>query len=667
MREGPDGMARDRPSGIPDPGPGLPRPHLTDFGLAKSVATGSKLTRTGEALGTPTYMSPEQARGETGAPAPATDVWSLGCVLHEMLVGRAPFAGETPAAIVGKVLLAEPPDLRALAPGLPVGLARVVAVCLQKRARARYRDASALRGDLDRVLAGEAPRARPPASARWRAIAAVAVAGAAAWAVLLRRGGVTAEDPAPPPSLARPEEALAARARSLRPLEPANAASLLGDAIAAAPDRHDLRLERGLLLWALGRGAEAREEWGRVPLSGVEGPTARLYRGLECVFRRAPTEGRDDLEIAAGAPGSLGQLARGALALGREDWREARARLEGETDWMGALLRAYVEDADPAGDKTAAIRGYGVALAEGIPFAWVLLNRAGLRQEAGDPKRAVEDADAALAVVPGWGGALVNRANARLDLGDAIGALTDLEAALAADPEDPEALTSRARARLGTGDAAGAEADATAALRSVPARFRYKPLNNRGSARAALGDWRGALEDHTAALAAKPGHPEALFNRGNARRALGDPAGATEDYTAALLGRPGWPAPLLNRGLAREDMGDPARAIEDYTAALRLDPGLAEALNNRGSARVRLGDADAAIEDYRAALRARPGYASPHRNLGVLQLRRGDTRAAAESFREFLRLAPQDRRAPQVRASLEECERQLGIGGASSR
>ncbi len=99
---------------------------LTDFGIAKSVATGSKLTRTGQALGTPHYMSPEQARGEVSALTPATDVWSLGCVLYEMLAGRPPFEGETSAAIVGAVLVRAPADLRRLRGDLPGDLLRLL-------------------------------------------------------------------------------------------------------------------------------------------------------------------------------------------------------------------------------------------------------------------------------------------------------------------------------------------------------------------------------------------------------------------------------------------------------------------------------------------------------------------------------------------------------------
>ncbi|MCI0342309.1 MAG: protein kinase, partial [Planctomycetales bacterium] len=153
------------------------RPFLTDFGLARTIATGSKLTRTGQALGTPEYMSPEQARGEVSSLAPATDVWGAGGVLYEMLAGRAPFEGSSAMAVVGNVLLREPAGIRSLRPEVPRSVERILGACLAKDPSARYAGGAALRDDLDRALRGERPRAGTGRSTRRLALLGVAITG----------------------------------------------------------------------------------------------------------------------------------------------------------------------------------------------------------------------------------------------------------------------------------------------------------------------------------------------------------------------------------------------------------------------------------------------------------------------------------------------------------
>ncbi|MCI0343678.1 MAG: serine/threonine protein kinase, partial [Planctomycetales bacterium] len=221
------------------------RPRVVDFGLAKLATHGSRLTRTGQALGTPAYMSPEQARGEVSSLAPATDVWSLGCVLHEMLTGRPAFEGETDAAVVGNVLLTEPSRVGRLLGDVPRGLDTVVRVSLAKDARRRYAVAGELRDDLDRILRGERLRARLPGAWRWKLGAAALAVAAAVWGGLLARPGATHSPPAAAPATSSDAEGLSARARALRQMDPRQAAVLLRRALALDTSRRDWDLELG--------------------------------------------------------------------------------------------------------------------------------------------------------------------------------------------------------------------------------------------------------------------------------------------------------------------------------------------------------------------------------------------------------------------------------------
>jgi WD40 repeat protein/predicted Ser/Thr protein kinase len=141
-------------------------PKVTDFGLARRLDAGAGLTVTGAVSGTPSYMPPEQARGDLKAVGPAGDVYALGAVLFECLAGRPPFKGANPADTLRLVLGSPPPRL----PGVPRDLATVVFKCLEKDPSRRYPSAAALADDLGRFLDGRPVTARRigPVGQTWR-------------------------------------------------------------------------------------------------------------------------------------------------------------------------------------------------------------------------------------------------------------------------------------------------------------------------------------------------------------------------------------------------------------------------------------------------------------------------------------------------------------------
>jgi WD40 repeat protein len=134
-------------------------PHLLDFGLAHQKEEAERLTQEGDVLGTPAYMAPEQARGEGGEPLPASDQYSLGVLLYEMLCSRPPFQGEL-KEVLRDVVQASPTAPRRLRPGVPRDLETICLKALAKRPEDRYPSCQELADDLRRYLDREPIRAR---------------------------------------------------------------------------------------------------------------------------------------------------------------------------------------------------------------------------------------------------------------------------------------------------------------------------------------------------------------------------------------------------------------------------------------------------------------------------------------------------------------------------
>jgi len=136
-------------------------PKITDFGLAKRVEAEGDPTCTGAVLGTPSYMAPEQARGQRELIGPATDIYALGSILYELLTGRPPFKGATPLDTMEQVRTQEPIPPSRFQSKLPRDLETICLKCLQKESSRRYATAAALANDLRRFLKGESIVARP--------------------------------------------------------------------------------------------------------------------------------------------------------------------------------------------------------------------------------------------------------------------------------------------------------------------------------------------------------------------------------------------------------------------------------------------------------------------------------------------------------------------------
>ncbi|WP_437806873.1 protein kinase domain-containing protein [Sorangium sp. So ce1078] len=251
---------------------------LLDFGIARDLRLAQSLTSPGAILGTPGYMAPEQARGESPIDARA-DVFALGCVLFHCLAGRPPFLGNSALALLMKVVLEEPPRLGELRGDIPEQIERLVARMLSKEAGNRPRDGIAVAAELAAVAsevraAGASAVEAPPAPSE-----AITTAERRVMCVLLAEDGSAETD------------------ATLSETDGAERAQALRD-IAA---RHGGSLDR------------LQSRWLLVALSGAESPTDLAVRAAHCALALRAELGGVPMSVATGLTEMEGKLPVGEL------------------------------------------------------------------------------------------------------------------------------------------------------------------------------------------------------------------------------------------------------------------------------------------------------------------------------------------------------------------
>jgi serine/threonine-protein kinase len=422
-------------------------PKVTDFGLAKRLESESGQTRSGTLMGTPSYMAPEQARGDNRAVGPSTDTYALGAILYELMTGRPPFAAGSAMDTVMAVLKTEPVPPSRLQSQVPRDLETVCLKCLEKDPRKRYASAAALADDLRCFLAGETIRARPVGRTErlWRwckrnpqvaGLSAVVLVllttvaiGSTAAALRVAAEKRVAEDNAAAAREAqgRAEDALTEDGRQ-KTLAERNAAAALAaqgraetaradadkargraDALATvASEQRELALDTlGTLVGKVLAGLDNSEESQKVKKEMLE----LVLGGLRKVAGSAEQAAVADLRMAE-THRRLGDLARrlGDVPLTRRHYEQmdriVRKQLEADPDnpdWKRSLSEADVKLGDlclETGDRAGARRYYEAArqvraeLADATPDSRPV--RVDLAQvyiklgDVSDPDRAVE-------------------------------------------------------------------------------------------------------------------------------------------------------------------------------------------------------------------------------------------------------------------------------------
>ena len=681
-------------------------PKITDFGLAKRLDEEDGQTHSGQVMGSPSFMAPEQARGVAQEIGPTSDIYSLGAILYELLAGRPPFKGGSALETLHQVVHVEPVAPSRLRPGLARDLETICLKCLNKKPSHRYATAELLADDLDRFLARTPIRARRvhPIERGWKwARRKPAAAGLVATGMVLGFGLIFGGWLALAAANARALQVDRLRIVAPEILRQAVAAGDLGDwaaprdqlrqflqETAAFPELAGTRSEAANLLRDLKHGEENQ---GKVVTSRAKRAEflglarfARLSDAHRLLAEAASIADPRPVRLAADAAlGAIGTFDHSTPEAART-WRrtESFARL-GEADRAEVdlacreliLLRAEVIGQPAPGEDSiaqarAALAILDQARADGPATKAVLSLRSRLMDQAGDHDQGRQlrlQAEATAATDA------LDRVAAGRELqsrGEWSRAIAEFEAAQRLDPNQLRCSLALAVCELLAGQPEAARVGLTACLQLEPKSVDLLVL-------------RGAVNGKAASLVIErsKGTPRSAAGRVEADQLF---QAAEDDFAAAARHDPNSrqrTTLLLNRGIVRVRASRFADARDDFAEILEREPDHLAARVNLGQVFQRLGQTAEAIAAFDRAIQLDPGRAALYRARALARLgRRGpvsgeDTSRAFSDLDEAIHLAPAGsselasyltqrarlhHRAGDFAAALADSDRALEIG-----
>jgi tetratricopeptide (TPR) repeat protein len=659
---------------------------VLDFGLARPIEGGEKLSQSGEVYGTAPYMSPEQARGEHLDER--ADVYALGATMYDVLTGKPPFEAGNLLEVIRKVGNDEPVRPRKLNPRIHRDLETVVLKCLEKDRERRYANARELADDLERFLNSDPIVARPPSTlyrlrmrlSKRKAVVATAAAGLVGMIIVAAL------------ILTGHEKVVDARAEAGTHVDLARLKIDQLDQMMRVDEDRTVQIERlasgareelDLALRICPEHEEACFEMGR--MFALTQRTGKALEFFTRAIKLAPRQAKAYLGRAAlnleiyenlrhfGREGRVvneSEKSRKVLGQLIEDLKKVRA-LSSEVPLL-KYAEGMVLFAKGGYAEAAARFGEYVELAPADAEGWLWRGHA--QGHAKACEEAIQSLTRALKLRPRLPGAYVLRGIAHYDLNRFDDAIADYTRAIELDPKDSVAHLNRGNAKhmkglhdeaiadmskaidlnpkyagayINRGNAKGAKGLHDECLADLSKAIELDPTDdiafcNRGNTYQHKGLQDAAIADYDKALELNPKDPKTWTSRGSAknRKKLFDEAIA--DHEEALKLDPKYALAYNNRGWAKASKGQHLEAIKDFTRAVELDPKLEVAWGNRAGSRHALGRYDEALVDLEQCVMLDPGDFKNYVNRGVSKQAKGLVDEAIADFTKAIAMEPKD-------------------------
>ena len=612
--------------------------YLTDFGLAKELAGMDRsLTMSGTVIGTPDYMSPEQARGERDKVDARSDIFSLGATLYYSLTGASPFKDSDLYQVLNRVINKDPLLPTKTANNFHRDLETICMKCLEKEPARRYQTAGELADDLKRFLEGESIQARRAGlitklikKARRNKPAALVMLGATVVLLSLISYFMVS-------SILTGRKIETYRQNAYSSFKNKNyeeASVWYNKALTLLPD--DTKMQE--LLKNCGQHKDKKESAKKV-LKALEASGLTVDDKMRIANKA--------LEIDPSCAEAYQEI--GYIYLAEKDYERAFETFSKAIEMNPAMVHSYYKrgyiTADIRGDSSGAIPDFKKVV-ELAPDSYLgYYSKGYMELETGDFKATIADMTRAIEIRPDYADAYYHRGYGYLKEGEYKQAIADYTKTIELRPDLAGAYEERGTAYRHEDNCEQAIIDYSKAMELKPGKAdvylgRGMVYNLKGNYDRAIADFTKAIElarDRASEL--KPELDDAYFYRARAYGNKKNYEPAIADYTKAIELKPDYAEAYAERGFTYRQKGDYDRAIADLNKVIELKPDYVNGYNWRGDVYTLKENHRQAIADYTKSIKLKPGQADIYRKRGTAYVGTANPFLALVDYNKAIELA----------------------------